>query len=195
MMRIGYFDTAKGVGMLLVIISHTFPSGFGIQWFCESFHMPLFFFISGFFFSVERYSVKEFLQRRFKQLIIPLACFSIIVGLIYTVCYGNLVIRKFVLPDTLWFLWVLFIVEVLYMLLMRLCGSVYSILIVSVSVFMCSQLKTVSFPDPFYVKALGNAFCFYSIGNMFSKYKLKIGFNSYNESCCKIGLGGVNCSL
>lgn len=46
--RIVYLDIAKGIGILCVIIGHTFS---GFPWyFVNSFHMPLFFMISGFFF-------------------------------------------------------------------------------------------------------------------------------------------------
>ena len=79
-MRIRYFDIAKGIGMVLVVLSHTCPMGIGIQGFCESFHMPMFFFISGYFFSLDKYSLKDFFKRRFLQLVLPLVSFSILVG-------------------------------------------------------------------------------------------------------------------
>lgn len=46
MERIKDIDIAKGIGILLVIIGHSFPESY-IQRLCYCFHMPLFFFISG----------------------------------------------------------------------------------------------------------------------------------------------------
>lgn len=50
-----FFDVAKGVGILLVIVGHMYDDYFDYSWFhilhniIYSFHMPLFFFVSGFF--------------------------------------------------------------------------------------------------------------------------------------------------
>ena len=49
--RFHYIDLAKGIGIILVVWGHTqFPAGRYIY----SFHMPLFFFISGYLFSIKR---------------------------------------------------------------------------------------------------------------------------------------------
>lgn len=44
-----------------------------------SFHMPLFFLLSGMFFVSGKYSFADFLRRRFWQLLVPLAIFTIFV--------------------------------------------------------------------------------------------------------------------
>lgn len=46
--RIKYMDIAKGIGMLMVLVGHTY-AGFLCS-LANSFHMPLFFIISGYFF-------------------------------------------------------------------------------------------------------------------------------------------------
>lgn len=66
--RIKYFDIAKGIAIICVIIGHTVSTGL-INKGIYSFHMPLFFLISGYFLK-KNISVK-FIKRKIKQLIIP----------------------------------------------------------------------------------------------------------------------------
>ena len=88
--RIKWIDTAKGIGILLVIIGHTVKDytdqEFLIRGLISSFHMPLFFILSGITFGqAENYKHLWYNTRKsFKRLIIPvLIVFSIqsIVGL------------------------------------------------------------------------------------------------------------------
>ena len=167
-MRIRYFDIAKGIGMVLVVLSHTCPMGIGIQGFCESFHMPMFFFISGYFFSLDKYSLKDFFKRRFLQLVLPLVSFSILVGTLNSFSQTCFKISNYMLPDTLWFLWVLFVVELLFMYLMRAYGGIISYCIIALTVYVSSKLVDFHFDDPLYLQASGNALLFYSLGNLFA---------------------------
>lgn len=47
--RLEQFDILKGVGIILVMFGHAIPNGFMHNW-IYGFHLPLFFFCSGFFF-------------------------------------------------------------------------------------------------------------------------------------------------
>ena len=47
--RLAAFDIAKGIGIILVIVGHS--SGTICNRYIDSFHMPLFFIISGYFLS------------------------------------------------------------------------------------------------------------------------------------------------
>ena len=81
--RIDWVDYARGVGIILMVFGH---SGFPIQVqkFIWSFHMPLFFFLSGMMYNSLKYSrIKELIKRVVKTLIIPYVFFSIIVVLGY----------------------------------------------------------------------------------------------------------------
>lgn len=65
MKRDNVIDVAKGIGIVLVVFAHinfTEP----IQFFIYSFHMPLFFIISGVLFTKEKYpSLKQFCLEEF----------------------------------------------------------------------------------------------------------------------------------
>ncbi|MBC2580247.1 acyltransferase family protein [Clostridium sp. DJ247] len=84
-------DIARGIGIFLVVLGHSFPddkfnNSFVYEYlykFIYSFHMPLFFIISGFF-AYKIYNIsslskyKEFISGKFKRLIIPYFAVSLI---------------------------------------------------------------------------------------------------------------------
>lgn len=129
-LRLKYFDIAKGIGILLMIIGHCSIKNQYILNFIFSFHMPLFFFMSGFFYKYREN--KEELKRNFKKLIIPyiITCmvmiiykffkliidsnFAEILGTIKTwflsSIYGSGALEPFGIKviGAIWFLWALF---------------------------------------------------------------------------------------
>ena len=73
--RIIYFDIAKGIGMLCVILGHLSLSAINMVVF--TFHMPLFFIISGYF--MKKQDTRLVIHKKFRQLLIPyfLTCLAI----------------------------------------------------------------------------------------------------------------------
>lgn len=70
--RIDYIDIARGIGILLVVLGHNdfgYISVFGHK-LIYSFHMPLFFFLSGYFLNVSVPFI-EFFKKRFNALLQP----------------------------------------------------------------------------------------------------------------------------
>ncbi|PWH15101.1 MAG: hypothetical protein DDG60_06620 [Anaerolineae bacterium] len=70
--RLLYIDIAKGIGILLVALAHNGTAGYApfLHHWIYSFHMPLFFFLSGLFFRPE-ISFWDVLRRRFESLLKP----------------------------------------------------------------------------------------------------------------------------
>lgn len=69
--RINFIDYAKAIGIFLVVLAHT-PLKSEITDWIYVFHMPLFFFLSGYLFDIKRYpTFNGFMVRRFHQLVIP----------------------------------------------------------------------------------------------------------------------------
>ncbi len=70
--RIGYIDIAKGLGILIIVLAHNDLAGYHptLHKFIYSFHIPLFFFLSGMFFRPER-SFGDTARRRFNSLMKP----------------------------------------------------------------------------------------------------------------------------
>lgn len=74
--RIIWIDYAKALGIYLVILGHTLDGGGIIKDVIYSFHMPLFFIISGFLY---KYTCgKKFAQQTIRQLLIPLLFFNLL---------------------------------------------------------------------------------------------------------------------
>jgi fucose 4-O-acetylase-like acetyltransferase len=79
--NIDWVDTLKGIGIVLVVIGHIY-SGF-ISKFIFLFHMPLFFFISGFLFK-KKESQMSYFKSKVWQLLVPYSIYLIIFYLAFT---------------------------------------------------------------------------------------------------------------
>lgn len=75
--RIKFIDYAKGIGIILVLLGHSEIIGLPKIW-LYSFHMPLFFFLTGLVININLKRYKSFIKKRIKSLLIPFFCFSII---------------------------------------------------------------------------------------------------------------------
>lgn len=74
--RIEELDITKAIGIIMVVVGHTQLPTF-MSNFIWSFHMPLFYIISGIILSQKKYtSFKLFLTRKIRTLIIPYIIFS-----------------------------------------------------------------------------------------------------------------------
>ncbi len=70
--RIGYLDIARGIGILLVVLGHNDFEAFSPfgQQFIYSFHMPLFFFLSGYFINTS-IPFLDYFKKRFNSVLKP----------------------------------------------------------------------------------------------------------------------------
>lgn len=140
--RIPWIDIAKGYGTLLVIYAHL---GVGtIHSWMYSFHLPLFFFLSGYVFST-KYGFKEFLLRKIKSIVIPYFCLGIPMYLFrefysyllgtFTMVNAKYNLQQLLLQQrfwTLWFIACLFCLNILFYLLVKLCRNEWKIALISV---------------------------------------------------------------
>lgn len=123
--RLDYIDIFRALGIILMVMGHI---GFGSKFdkFIHAFHMPMFFWISGFFYKKRNIGLKEFTKKKFKTLLVPY-CFWGIVHYIINLRWDNsliplirlLTINTDGLPiaGALWFLTALFFTDVFYFLL------------------------------------------------------------------------------
>ncbi len=121
--RILYFDLAKYVAMCLVVIGHSYFLTLGwqsqLRAVIYSFHMPLFFFISGYF-AVRSFSrpFLSFIKQKTIQFILPtISC--ILVSCILLYVWGNRDFLRDEIVGGVWFLKVLFVCYLLCFLVWK----------------------------------------------------------------------------
>lgn len=127
--HIEWVDILKGIGILLVVLGHQLDNDFTLFKYIYSFHMPLFFFISGFLFPSNCYknNLKDYIYKKQITLIRPYFVFGFISLFIYTIYRGYdisglkalyIANRKMIQSpefDTpLWFLPCLFVVSIAF---------------------------------------------------------------------------------
>lgn len=72
-----WVDFLKGLAIILVVIGHN--ANDDIKEFIYSFHMPLFFIMSGFLFSPK--PIKQYFRKSVKRLVIPYIAFMIVIAM------------------------------------------------------------------------------------------------------------------
>lgn len=116
-MRSKTIDITKGLCMFLIVIGHCLAPDSYVRWIFSSFHVPMFFLLSGLLFNEKKWSnFLFFLKARFKSIMIPCISFTIITSLISSLLLSNFSIFSLgnALPGALWFLPILFITELIY---------------------------------------------------------------------------------
>lgn len=165
------FDIAKGIAIFLMVIGHTSIPKIANTW-IYSFHMPLFFFVSGVFFNLKKYSEwSVFFIAKSKTLLIPYIFYLLFSELLILTCDTSNV--------TLWFLPVLFVTEILFYTIVRLSERVRwkSLLTFSlITIFAISSyiLSLFEIIIPFDLQNVGHSLIYYSLGYYLSSWIKRI---------------------
>lgn len=115
-MRIDSLDILKGIGIIRVVVGHMIGNQLYIRPWIYAFHMPLFFMVSGYCFNIAKHPKwLSFAMSRVWSLLVPCALYTVISLVVSPeyICEGKYYELKTLLPGALWFLPILFIVEVL----------------------------------------------------------------------------------
>jgi len=180
MKRIHYIDFVKGIGIILVILGHISYISDTTRTFVVSFHMPLFFILSGMLICLRNEAerpVIETLKKKFRRMMIPYYIYSVIGILIYIVYYlltgrdGGFptVLSDIVQTLTLygysvmWFLPAIFGAEILLIIIIRKCRSIRWILAAVIVLTGIAMLLN---------KSLEAANALYGLNTVFSVFHL-----------------------
>lgn len=152
--RIESIDIAKGIGILLMVMGHT---GFGDEFdkFINTFHMPLFFFVSGYFYRPDKTrDFKQYLVHQINVLIVPYIIFAIFYEILHYFFTGEFSIHYFLkslvssnhnridVAGALWFLLALFSGKILYCLVEhRIKGILNQTIVISIISFTAMTLR------------------------------------------------------
>ncbi|OHD38167.1 MAG: hypothetical protein A2015_15015 [Spirochaetes bacterium GWF1_31_7] len=198
-----WIDTAKGIGILLVVVGHVFIEGnmFSVRRWIYSFHMPLFFFISGYLYRISKnVDFKIYIKNKFSLLIYPYFIFGFLSYIIYLI--GYIIIVKYkgitnipnfqsgiIIPFVglffskinngylnvnmpLWFLPCLFVVQSFFYILRKVIKSEYLLFFVILSL---SVLSYYFFNEkiflPWSIDTAMVALLFYYSGYLMFQYK------------------------
>lgn len=183
-MRIFWLDNLKAIGIFLVIFGHILPDSH-LKQYIYSFHVPLFFFVSGYLFDRTKYTFKQFFKKKLGTLIVPYLTFAVFSFLFWLIIVRNLSIggKALVINPlkpligiiygigsegwrspmnvALWFLPCLFIVEVMfYPIKNRSFIIVFAIIGVVI-------VPTLQFRLPLSFDVALTAIVFYGMGNLY----------------------------
>lgn len=146
--RIHYVDLAKGIGIILVVLGHLEFISVPLHYFITSFHMPMFFIISGMLLQItneEEKDMKTILKRKFNRMMVPYISFSILyffIGILYIQLKGfsswkpvwdNLYLSICLYGvSVLWFLPAIFFGEIMFLFIRKHFSHVLTAIIVLV---------------------------------------------------------------
>lgn len=189
--RVGWIDYAKGIAIIAVVFGHVLVSiynaGIGFSEaihnflfdFIWSFHMPVFFFLSGLFVSksLEKSGNYGFVLNKFKTLIYPYLVWSLLQGGVQSILSGYINTRITVfdlmailyrpLPNThFWFLYALAVMFLIYVIIETVKpDSPYIIFLLSASFFLFAGPSSIVVVN----KILLN-FIYFALGVLCQKY-------------------------
>lgn len=184
--RIEWIDVAKGIGMIFVQMGHTYFPDIIINW-LYSFHMPLFFFLSGVTYRGGRYNFKEYFFRKIKTILIPYVLFCIIsilnAWILQAMSGGiNLHIKSTIGSILLnfpqrpyWFFVCLFLSEMIYFCLNKIIvrekkQRKIMILLICILIAILNDELIKIFRLPLCIDLIPTALAFICLGDMLSKY-------------------------
>jgi len=191
--RLNWVDMAKGFAMILVMFGHA-PFSSRIRAEIYTFHVPLFFFMSGYLFSHVKYNnFAALLKKRLITIGIPYLCFSFIEYIYFFVDnnkHNVSPLKSFIgtfIPirfnsgtahnGTLWFIACLFITELIFFLIVRYTKNnnkkIITCLVVSsiIGGFYSTYIKI---PLPYSIDVSLIAVVFYGIGYLIKGMENKV---------------------
>ena len=183
--RIEYIDVFRSFGIILMVMGHV---GFGEKFdlFIHAFHMPMFFFVSGFLFRNNSRPFFVCLKKKAKSLLLPYIVFAAFHFMLSSILNGGFSLdslKALIFPDSklvpiagaLWFLVALFFADMIYYWISRIRNSsIQWIAVCTISLFGQIIPERFGLVLPF---ALGSAFVgvgLMHIGKTLRKYEQHI---------------------
>ncbi len=181
--RIDFIDVAKGIGIILVVLGHLNSAEQPIRNFIYSFHMPLFFLLSGIFFN-DKTDIKTLLTKSVNGLLIPYIILVAVDALVYVLMHNfqwdavEFAIKTRLISMTgarlritnlpLWFMFSLFFVRILYYFVHRI--KALEIITIVTGVVVVAVARCFWYPPKcMYIVSLP-CILFYSLGYRLKRY-------------------------
>ena len=152
--RVTWVDVSKGIGIIFVILGHL-SVPYLTAW-IYTFHMPLFFFLSGVVFSGTKYDTLTFIKKRIKGLLIPYFVLGLGIFIFFTVVHyldstplemisdaskSPVKLLELFLTQkhfwTVWYLACLFIAEIVFYFIVKIAKNKL-VIVATVSTVLCA---------------------------------------------------------
>lgn len=139
MERIEAFDILKGIGIILMIVAHTYGPDSVIWDYIYSFHMPLFFIVTGFFYKQK--PTLQLTKSNYNQLLLPYLALCIIVSILSQIRQSHDILID--IDITLngmgpgWFLLAMFWARLELLFILRLFPKRYLSISLLISIIIC----------------------------------------------------------
>lgn len=180
-------DILKGIGILLMVFDHV-GWGMKIHTYIQSFHMPLFFIVSGFLY--KKNDIKITIKKRYQTLMKPYWIFAIVyivikvtlllvkgfsinelVDMVIAVCVYPTDMAHMPFAPALWFLPCMFITTVLYSIISQYVKTVECKGIIIAIITICGIIyEQMDLPTlPWTIETVATAIFFWYVGEIISK--------------------------
>lgn len=189
--RIESFDILKGIAIILMIVAHTYGPNYIIWNFIYSFHMPLFFIVSGYFYKPKQLS--KLLKNNCVQLLVPYLTMCCVIAFLTQMRQQHNISGDF--ESTLnglgpgWFLLAMFMARIEFHFILKYFPHHYLSLslIISTTICLSSSYTGISTILSFYPSLA--SLLFLATGYYIKQYQLKKVLD--NKTCIFIPLGFV----
>jgi len=197
--RIDWIDCLKGFGMICVVLGHLAPF-FPVEKLIYSFHMPLFFFLSGIVTKDKKQKLSAVLKKSVSALLVPFVIWDILSLIVSLVMMNDdvmtCILRALFIGGLhswnapIWFLLVLFQVKILYGILHRSHIPDWLTLIFMTAVsFFVSGLDTL----PFMLNLVPVAMVFFLTGVALRKVFIDKKWDAFqNKMPVKVTAAGIS---
>jgi acyltransferase len=189
--RVHWIDIAKGIGIIFIIYGHMLGSQ-DYRHLLYSFHIPLFFFLSGAVYNPKKYiNFFNFLKKSSKSLLLPYLAFAFIFFAVWlaqtrpanlfspeiirqflSIFYANSNNNLMIFNNLLWFLPVLFATRLLFALISKYFTKIKSIglILIFFSVFgYLFSVYAVNIKLPFGIETALSSVVFYGAGYLWNQ--------------------------
>jgi polysaccharide biosynthesis protein PslL len=212
--RIEWIDSCKGIGMIAVVLGHGVTATITYVYF---FHMPLFFFLSGYLYRPKLKHL-DFLRRKALHLLIPYLSFlcllsfpvylydafqlarTVDLSLIdeiktftFKLVYGGALLSNWL--GTFWFVTCLFITQQIYQILYTKISSKTSLILILVGAYCVAMFEYWWLPKlllPWSLDAVPMALAFYGFGHLAARQEIDMSRFSKLAICIIFGVTLLN---
>jgi fucose 4-O-acetylase-like acetyltransferase len=196
MQRNKVIDIAKGIGIMLVVYTHTKCYAHDAIYI---FIMPLFFALSGYFFNEKR-GLWENVKNKFNSLIIPYIFYFLLIQSLFIVVHKffyqdvyfawSMFITPYWAVGPMWFFYGLFFTSVFFTLIAKIFKKSYIIALLSLICSIGGYLLSVyKIQIPLYIDSALSMMVFYAFGYLLKSYNVMDKLNTKNSIL--VGIAGV----